>query len=79
VAWGIEVEDEYLCRPSVDDLLRAVEEAVRVPASVRAVRARAWQKVRETFSAESVYRRLVHDALLFAEVSGSLQARRGAL
>lgn len=66
--WGIEPEDEYLHAPGEDHLAGAVLEAVGIPESVRAVRVRAWQKVREAFSAESVYRRLVHDALLFDEV-----------
>jgi hypothetical protein len=74
-AWAIEPEDEYLHRPAEDDLAHAVLEALRVPQSVRAIRARAWQKAREAFSADAAYQRLVHDALLFAGAQGAICAR----
>lgn len=63
--WGIEAEDEYLLRPSQDMVVRAVQESVRFPDAMRAVRMRAWQKAREAFSADGAFHRLVHDALLF--------------
>ncbi len=65
--WGIEVEDEYLVRPDPDALAKAVEEAVRTPLTARAVRVRAWQRVRECFAAGDAFHRLVHDALLLAD------------
>jgi len=67
--WGIEAEDEYLLRPGQDMLVRAVQESVHFPDTMRAVRVRAWQKVRECFSAETTFHRLVHDALLFRNPS----------
>jgi hypothetical protein len=62
--WGIEREDEYLVRPDEDGMAQAIEEGARTHLMTRAIRVRAWQKVRESFSADGAYHRLVHDALL---------------
>src|ERR1700687_1409057 len=64
VDWGIEKEDEYLVR-SIPEWKRTLLGVVQAPHSFRAVRIRAWQKVREMFDASLVFRRLIHDALLF--------------
>ncbi len=70
-SWAVEQEDEYLVRESEDALALAVEESLRIPDSMRAVRVRAWQKVREAFSADGAFHRLVHDALLFARLGAA--------
>lgn len=71
--WGIEQEDEYLMRRSEDQMACAVEDTLRLPDATRAVRARAFQKVREAFDAEAAFHRLAHDALLFTQ-AGERQA-----
>ncbi|MBN1206544.1 MAG: hypothetical protein JXB05_16780 [Myxococcaceae bacterium] len=63
--WYIEPEDEFLLRPG-DELIRAVDEFVRTPEAHKAVRIRAWQKLREAFDASGCFRRLLHDASLLA-------------
>jgi hypothetical protein len=63
--WYIEPEDEFLVRPG-DELIRAVDEFVRIPEAHKAVRIRAWQKMREAFDASACFRRLLHDASLLA-------------
>jgi len=60
---GLEQEDEYLVRP-VKEWARIVEKEREGLGSLRAVRVRAFQKVRELFDASLVFRRLAHDALL---------------
>jgi hypothetical protein len=66
---GLEEEDEYLVRPVKEwpELISKEREGVGY---FRAVRVRAWQKVRELFDASRVFRRLATDARL-------LVARRG--
>lgn len=67
--WGIEPDDEYLYRPTPDGLLAALDEVLRIPQAVRPVRVRAWQKVREAFSAPTVFERMLYNARL----TGSLR------
>jgi hypothetical protein len=69
--WYVEPEDEFLVREG-EDMVRAVEESVRMPGSFHAVRVRAWQKVREAFDASSAFQRLLHDASLLGGVEGHL-------
>lgn len=64
--WYIEPEDEFLPRPE-EQMARAVEHALRVPAPGRAVRIRASQKVREAFDASACFQRALHDASLLAD------------
>ena len=70
--WAIEPEDEYLLRLAARDFADAVEAVLRAPEPARAVRLRAWQKVREAFAADRVFERLVHDALLEADAAALL-------
>jgi hypothetical protein len=78
-AWGVEQDDEYLVRADEAALVRAVEDAARTPEPTRAVRVRAWQRVRESFSADAAFHRLVHDALRFDLASPAATVlRRGA-
>ncbi|OJH40411.1 hypothetical protein BON30_15425 [Cystobacter ferrugineus] len=63
--WYIEQEDEYLTRHG-DLMVQAVDEWVRMPELFKAVRIRAWQKMREAFDASACFQRMLHDAHLLA-------------
>ena len=69
--WYVEPEDELLVRGG-EDMVRAVDELVRMPGSFHAVRVRAWQKVREAFDASAAFQRLLHDASLLGVVEEHL-------
>lgn len=64
--WYVEPEDEFLYRPD-SHWARAMDEVLRMPVSFRAVRIRAWQKMREAFDASACFQRVLHDAHLFAD------------
>ncbi|WP_375760007.1 hypothetical protein [Corallococcus exercitus] len=64
--WNIEPEDEFLYRPD-GQWARSLDEVFRMPVSFRAVRIRAWQKMREAFDASACFQRVLHDAHLFAD------------
>jgi hypothetical protein len=64
--WNIEPEDEFLYRPD-GQWARSLDETVRMPMSFRAVRIRAWQKMREAYDASACFQRVLHDAHLFAD------------
>lgn len=63
--WYIEPEDEFLPRMG-EDMIRAVDEFMRFPEAHKAVRIRAWQKMREAFDASACFKRMLHDASLLA-------------
>jgi hypothetical protein len=63
----LEEEDEYLVRPVKEwpNLINKEQEGLGY---FRAVRVRAWQKVRELFDASRVFRRLASDAVLLKDI-----------
>jgi hypothetical protein len=61
--WGVEAEDDYLVRRE-DQFVFAVDEAIRVPETAKAVRMRAFQKAAEFFDASALLKRLVFDTVL---------------
>lgn len=73
--WYVEAEDDFIVRPRWE-LLGAVDEFIRMPELFKAVRIRGWQKMQEAFDASSGFKRLVHDAELFADPRAHL-ARAG--
>ncbi|TSC31424.1 hypothetical protein [Corallococcus sp. Z5C101001] len=73
--WNIEPEDEFLYRPD-GQWARSLDETVRMPVSFRAVRIRAWQKMREAFDASACFQRVLHDAHLFADPVAHLASLR---
>jgi hypothetical protein len=69
--WVIEPEDEFLPRVG-DFMLRAVDEFLRIPEAHKAVRVRAWQKLREAFDASACFKRMLYDASLLASPQAHL-------
>ncbi|MFB1481499.1 hypothetical protein [Corallococcus sp. RDP092CA] len=69
--WNIEPEDEFLYRPD-GQWARSLDEVFRLPVSFRAVRIRAWQKMREAYDASACFQRVLHDAHLFADPAAHL-------
>ncbi len=63
VQCGLEEEDEYLVRP-VKEWPKLINKEQEGLGYFRAVRVRAWQKVRELFDASRVFRRLASDATM---------------
>ncbi len=60
---GLEEEDEYLVRP-LNEWPKLISKEQEGLGYFRAIRVRAWQKVRELFDASVVFRRLANDASL---------------
>ncbi len=71
---GLEEEDEYLVRPVNEwpELIKKEQEGLGY---FRAIRVRAWQKVRELFDASVVFRRLASDANLLNAPRGTSPTR----
>lgn len=69
--WNIEPEDELLIRDQ-HAMVGALDDVLQSPEIYKAVRIRAWQKMRECFDASAVFKRLVHDAQLFSDLPGHL-------
>jgi hypothetical protein len=72
--WGFELEDDYVVRPRVAEYIRAAHDYLRLDATSQLVRARAWQKIRESFDIRAVLDR----ALFFALREGDPFDGRGA-
>jgi hypothetical protein len=75
--WYIEPEDDFLLRAG-DHQVAAVDEWQRMPEGYKAVRIRAWQKMREAFDASTAFKRMVHDASLLGTPEAHLAAVREA-
>jgi hypothetical protein len=69
--WNIEPEDELLVREP-HAMVSTLDDVLQSPEIYKAVRIRAWQKMRECFDASAMFKRLVHDAQLFSDLPGHL-------